>query len=547
MTKEIQDATNNSLLNRRSYLKGAGAAAALIGLGGAAAASDEDDYDVIEVSSGETWTYNMDNGETLENLLIDITASGASWEIRMHGDDMTLRNIGIRGNVDSPQKMNHISVGGSSGSSNCVIENIYYEGYTLSGFNNAVGTGGTATPIFVSPNHSGDLLVRNVNLQSCPDNLIYASAPGNGSEHPAPGGGGTVRVEDSYLFRTGAGCVRVGTEGSYAENCILDGDHSNTAAPNSRPFWGYYEHTEIRNCDVMNGSPGAVVAGASAWDKGRRAEVTVEDSYFEDTGTHASGAQIHGSSADREPRTEPSEIEGVPLSAEEAASGSSGSSPSQSPSPSSPENGDDDEDDSSIEDVWEDNESNHVELRGGTPDQIAEYEILGSGDAEAGENADTNPDDPYRDVVTTDGDDFLVEGFLGGHVDDFYITGSITDVETTADLTATVNGHEFDVQELEGVGSWDGDDDAETSDLPHAIVIDGAEAAGTTDYSLSVSEEIVQSEYSGATIDDGDKVEGTTASGTVDDGIDAYRFCGEITDFWLAGEADVTLEYDADN
>jgi len=332
MTNEDQYSDHNSRFGRRSYLKMAGVTAALVGgIGATTVTADDDEYDVIEVSSGQTWTYNMDPGETLENILVDITAAGANWQIRMHGDDMTLRNVGIRGNVDSPEKMNHISIASTSRSSRTVIENVYYEGYTLRGFDNAVGTGGTATPIFVSPSHGGDLLVRNVNLQSCPDNLIYASAPGNGPEHPATGSGGTVRVEDSYLFRTGAGCVRIGTNGSYAENCILDGDHANTAAPNARPFWGYYEHTEVRNCDVMNGSPGAVVVGASAWRKGRSAEVAVEDSYFDNTGTHADGAQISGSSTDRTPRTDPAEIDGVPLSPEEAASGSAGDSSSDSP------------------------------------------------------------------------------------------------------------------------------------------------------------------------------------------------------------------------
>ena len=650
------DDDRHSQVNRRSYLKGIAATASLpVAAGITAAASD--DYDEIVVSANETYSKSLSNGETWGNVLIDISARGAKFRINATGNDWTIQNVGIRGEWDDTAKDEPIILSG-----NGRVENFYWADGT-----NWTAGGGAVTGMFVPPSHSGEIIIENANFQDFGDNAVYASSPGNPNDHPAPGNGGRVIIRNSYASQCTPAGFRLGTDGSKLENCVMHRNYRN--------YWAFFQHTELIDCDLSNADGtgdishrsglGDVVLGDGAWSASDHASVTAENTYWETEGSHggASTGNINGSPADREPRTEPSEIESLPLSAEEAASGSSGSSPSQSPSPSSPENGDDededdssiedvwnddesnhivlertsgrstveyrlegygdaesgeyadtnpddpyrdsavtdgdefvveghlgsfrddyhitgsvvevdasadvtatvnghefdlselegvgswdsDEDDVDIEDVWEDNESNHVELRGGTPDQIAEYEILGSGNAEAGENADTNPDDPYQDVVTTDGDDFQIEGFLGGHVDDFYITGSITDVETTADLTATVNGHEFDVQELEGVGSWDGDDDAETSDLPHAIVIDGAEAAGTTDYSLSVSDEIVQSEYSGATIDDDDKVEGTTASGTVDDGLDAYRFCGEITDFWLAGEADVTLEYNADN
>ncbi|SFC47950.1 serine protease [Halobiforma haloterrestris] len=131
--------------------------------------------------------------------------------------------------------------------------------------------------------------------------------------------------------------------------------------------------------------------------------------------------------------------------------------------PENPDDGgdDDEEDDTEnpgIDDVWNDDESNHVELEGGSLDRVAEYRIAGRGTAEPGENANTDSDDPYRDIVTTDGEEFVVEGYLGGYVDDFHITGAVTDVETNVNLTAVVNGHAFDLRDLEGVGDWEDDD-----------------------------------------------------------------------------------------
>ena len=72
--------TDESSLGRRSYLK-ATAGAALLGAAGLASntamAQGEDDYDVINVPAGQTHRITLGSGDTLENTLIDITASGA--------------------------------------------------------------------------------------------------------------------------------------------------------------------------------------------------------------------------------------------------------------------------------------------------------------------------------------------------------------------------------------------------------------------------------------------------------------------------------------
>jgi len=89
-----------------------------------------------------------------------------------------------------------------------------------------------------------------------------------------------------------------------------------------------------------------------------------------------------------------------------------------------------------------------------------------------------------------------------------------------------------------------GDDDAD-EELRKAIVIDGTDADGPSSYSFEVSGTVEPSTYRGATIDDDTVVDGGAVEGTVDGTKDAYRFNGDITGFWISGDATVDLEYGA--
>ncbi|SEP71248.1 right-handed parallel beta-helix repeat-containing protein [Natrinema salaciae] len=79
---------------------------------------------------------------------------------------------------------------------------------------------------------------------------------------------------------------------------------------------------------------------------------------------------------------------------------------------------------------------------------------------------------------------------------------------------------------------------------PHSIVIDGSDASGTTEYEFTVDGDVVKSSYRDATLEGGDVIDGRTVTGSVDDDLDAYWFEGDITDFWLFGDASVDVEYD---
>ncbi|MHC3437789.1 twin-arginine translocation signal domain-containing protein [Natrialbaceae archaeon A-gly3] len=477
---EKEDGRTKSFIDRRTFIKGTAATAAVAAGGVVTAAADGgDDYDVIRVPAGQTHRIQLRDGDSLENTLIDITANNAQFQINAHGDGWAIRNIGIRGRWDSTRQTSPLIASVTRGGE-ATIENYYWAEDRHAGTSYPNGP----TGIFVAARHAGHLHIDRVNLQNFPDNSIYASSPGNDSEHSNPGNQGTVAITNSYSSGSRASNFRLGTDGSYLENCVAVGG--------DRGFWGYYGHTEVIDCDLSGASGGrSIMAGARAWRRGRQAQITVENTRFDSSATAASGNRINGQSAGSPQRTRPEEVEGVPLSPEEAASGSSSGGLNE---PERPDDGDEqeEEEDLSIEDVWNDDEPNHVELRGDSADEVTEYRIAGYGTAEAGENADTNPDDPYRDAVENAGETFEISGYLGGFVDDFYLEGYVEDVETTVDLTAVVNGEEFDFADLEGVGTEpDLDDDGSSiedvwnDDEPNHVELRGGSADEIAEYRIA--------------------------------------------------------------
>ncbi|EMA38961.1 right-handed parallel beta-helix repeat-containing protein [Halobiforma nitratireducens] len=543
---------NDPLLGRRSYLTMAGTAAAttVAAVGSAAASSD---YDVVEVPAGGTHSIRLNDGDTLENVLIDISARGAEYNIHAVGNDITIRNVGVRGQWDNTSQTSPLIMAVPDPNSTSRIENVYLgDGARGNTYPNG------PTGIFVAALHAGTIEIDSVNIQDMPDNAVYASSPGNPPRHPNTGNDGVVRITNSYAADCNAGGFRIGTDGSSVENCVM--------VNNDRNFWGYFNETDVRDSDMSGGRIHDVRAGARAWNTS--STVRLENCRFETTNTATRNDRIVGSSQGT-PRTEPPES--APRSPEEAAAGESGDGDPNPPSePDEGDDGDDEpeeepddgDDDPTIEDAWEDDGATHLVLEGGSGG-VSEYEFVGRGDAEPGDDANTNSDDPYRDTVTRDGDEFVIEGYLGGYRDDFYVDGRIDSVSADSDVTAIVNGYEFDPADLEGVGSWDGGedepeddedqnenedgDDDSSGDLPHVLLFDGTEASGPTTYSFTIDGTVEPAEYMGATIDDETEIEGTTVRGIVANWRDAYRFDGDITDFRLVGDAEVHLEYDVDD
>ncbi|WP_265107816.1 right-handed parallel beta-helix repeat-containing protein [Halosolutus halophilus] len=514
------DTDKNQLFDRRAYLKGIATSAVIpIAASSTAVGADSsDDYDEIIVSPNETYTKRLKDGETWGNVVIDITATGAKFRIYAMGDDWTVQNVGIRGIWDDPSKDEPFIASG-----NGQIENFYWADGT-----NWTARGGAATGIFVPAGHSGRIVMENLNLQDFGDNGVYAASPGNSNAHPAPGGGGKVIIRNSYVSHCTPTGFRLGTSGSYLENCVM--------YRNYRNYWAFYEHTDVIDCDLSNADGtgdisnrsgvGDIVLGDSSWEKSNRAEVTAKNSYWETEAAHggASTSNIHGMPVDRTPRTKPSEVDGVPLSPEEAASGSATSSAPASDGPSESE-------DKTQENVLVFDGSNQ-----GDDWEATDYRFAVEGGIEPSEHdgAAIDPELELDDGANS------VDHTVANWKDAFTFDGDLLELEVDGPAIVYLNGEEIDPSEFGGK-----EDGSEESMPSHALVIDGTDASGLTSYSFSVSGEVVKANHRDASIDDGDVIDGQSVSGTVANWRDAYLFSGDITDFWLKGEADVTLEYEA--
>ncbi|WP_174811818.1 hypothetical protein [Salinadaptatus halalkaliphilus] len=292
------DCVRRLSLERRSYLRGIASAtvATVAGIGTAAA---EDD-DVIAVPAGDLYTVQLGDGETFENTIIDITADGAQYQITASGSDWAIRNVGVRGVWDGHAKAEPLTASVPTDGT-ASIENLYL------GDGAYDDTYPGATGIFVAGSHAGVLEIDRVNIQGYPDNAIYGSSPGNTASHPAGrGSAGEVHITNSYAADCRAGGFRVGTNGSYVENCVATGCDRNA--------WGFYEEIEVIDCDFSDGQMGDVGTGDSQWQAD--ASVRVTDSRFETTVEHS--GRVVGESAGEPDRTDPEDVDGVPLTAAEA-------------------------------------------------------------------------------------------------------------------------------------------------------------------------------------------------------------------------------------
>ncbi|MFC7205396.1 hypothetical protein ACFQJC_17940 [Haloferax namakaokahaiae] len=299
-------------LDRRSLLKATGAVsvAAVAGIASLwAADSATPEYEEITVGAGETYTARVHSGETFENKLIDISASGATFDIEANGADWVVRNVGIKGVWDQYQKAEpfraRVDAGGTG-----LIENFYFaDGCPDDEYDGVTG-------IYVYRTHGGDLTINQTNIQDLPDNAIYASTPGYPRETVAnrlPGKGGTVTIKNSYAEGCCASHFRVGTTGSRVENCVaVGGDQGD------RGIWARFNDIEVANCHLTGHARGDVACGTFEWPAGLDARVSVVDTYFEttDLGLFYRGTVLGLPTGSPEPTMPP-----IPTSAEAAAQG----------------------------------------------------------------------------------------------------------------------------------------------------------------------------------------------------------------------------------
>lgn len=444
----------------------------------------EHEYETVVVPEDSEHYESLSDGDVLENLLIDISAPGATFRIGATVGSFTIRNIGIKGVWDQYEKSEPFIVQVEDPNGEGLIENFYFaDGCPDDDYPGVTG-------IYVGQGHRGTLTIRNVNIQDLPDNAIYASTMG----HPDNGGGGIVQIEDSYAEDCQAAHFRIGTTGSYVKNCVAIGGESG-----DRGMLGRFEDTECIDCDFSGHDFQDVGCGSFGWPDSTNATVTVTNTRFEklNQSQFTYTGEIIGESAGPVQRTSPEDVEGVPLSAEMAASGG-GSSGTPDPEPT----GD-------ILQIIADS------------DTIVNYELTADGEISTYEVSDTVSSVNESNVTVTDNGDgtYTATGTTGNtYGDAFEIGGDITS------FTADTDGYSLLLND-ETVSA---DEFGPTNEPPTAH-IDVEPDGLTVDVSADASDpdgEIVSYEWD---FDDGATDTGPTASHTYADS-GTYTITLTVTD-----------------
>ncbi|MFC4541776.1 hypothetical protein ACFO5R_07530 [Halosolutus amylolyticus] len=576
---------NDGLLHRRSYMKIAGATTAATALAGTAGAND--DYEVVE-ARGQI--VRVGSGETYENKLIDFT-TGNDFLILVEGGDATIRNVGFEGLYRGSQFV--ISI--TAGSGDVLVENVYLgDGATKEGSSFVHGPGA----VFMHKNSNADLTFRRCNVQGFPNNGFYCSNTAYG---------GSVRFENCFGKNNGVSTFRCAGGNDEIVDCVAYNDttdygpgYGGFSETSGRPVWVWNGGAvTIRDSHFADGPyPYAMVAGAN----GSPGRANFESGGYRGTIQRASGSTVSvASGVSRDPDL--SIPEGVPTSAEDAASGGSGGTSAVT---------------SDSADADEVRELENVVLIDGDSSDVTryEFEVDGAVEKSNAEGASIDEEDTVEDGV--------VQGVVADWKDAFRFSGDLEALTVDGPGTVLVNGDEVDpaefgpdlphVLEVEGDGTpasyeitvdgtieldgeADPDDDVTTVSgstvqssivdetqtfrfagaltdvtftdgdadvfldgeaidvdeygehefLPHALVIDGTESDGASSYAFEASGSVVRSDYRGASIDDEDVVEGSAVRGVVGDWLDAYWFDGNIEEFTLVGDATVDVQHNARN
>ncbi|MFD1588331.1 hypothetical protein ACFR9U_15220 [Halorientalis brevis] len=522
-----RETRSKSDIDRRSILKATGAAAAVssvgavssIGLASAAVeVTQESDYEVWTVTGKEV--YDLSDGEQLSNVLIDQTADGACLTIRSRNKTgWEVSNVGFVGvgQVGDGSNRFQFQVSVPAGGHG-LIENIWANGKARDG-QPSTELGG----VYVRSSHAGHIDVKHTYIEGFGNNAVYASAVGKDG-----GSDGSVAIENSFHRDNTVSQFRIGSPDSYVRNCVgiindPNGERGvypgTTNNRNARGIWGkHYRNQRVENCsfyvspDDVNPDGVFEARYISGRSHGPEAEVDVVDC---DANADAptltgstSNANVNLESIENSPTVDVIGGGGVPTSPEMAARGER-----EMPNPpelSASDGGSDGSTDTSTLDRT-------LTIDGSDADWT-EYEFTVSGTVE--NNAD---------VGSFDGDDQIdgstVSGFVNGGVDGYRFAGEVTDATVDGNATVLVDGQAVDP-------------DGITSD--RTLTIDGSDA-GWTDYEFTVSGDLAENPDVGG-LGSGDQIDGSTATGFVNGGVDSYLFSGEITDATVDGNATILVD-----
>ena len=263
-------------VDRRTYVKlGMTTAAGMAAIGstaGTAAAestaeiSGGEAYDTIELSEGEQRVHDISDGETFENVLIDQTAPGSMFAIRVDqgANDWVIRNIGWKGLAPTGSHNRDytflIHARGDGVIENCFIDQRDHDG----------GEGSDVGGLWTySGSHHGHIDCRHNFIAGCGNNASYSS--GDGYEHNSATG--TIRHYRSYHRDNSVSNFRPGIPGSLVEECVsvandpagARGPYPASGTKLCRAFWGWH-HADLtmKNSAIWH-DPDDVQAAAPFW------------------------------------------------------------------------------------------------------------------------------------------------------------------------------------------------------------------------------------------------------------------------------------------
>ena len=182
--------------------------------------------------------------------------------------------------------------------------------------------------------------------------------------------------------------------------------------------------------------------------------------------------------------------------------------------------------------------------------EVVDYVVDDGYDYSVSVNGTTTTFDELVNDGTSSGDDSTSDG------QDSTATEDTTTEDTTADDSTTENTTTTDGSTTEDsvtvddpAGDGSRTTDVAATDLPNRVVVDGGGSGSPTNYTFTVSGEVVRdTEESSRTVDgtDWDRVEDFAEDGKViglvGSGVDAYRFSGSITGVSVDGEASLSVE-----
>ena len=323
--------SRRAVLRRTGAVFGVAALGSLLGAGTASGTAVADDFEVWEVSGAEV--YDLADGEVLENVLIDQTASGAVMTIRASNtNDWVVRNVGFRGMGNRTGGTNAFQFQVSTGADGTGhIENIWMNGKNPDG-----GRGTELGGIYVRASHAGRIDVRNTYIEGFGNNAVYGSAVGKDA-----GNEGVVTMENCYHRDNTSTQFRIGSPGSYVRNSVgVVDDPNGDRGPypgsgdnlNARGIWGkHFRNQRFENCsfyvDPDDYDTGGVFEARfiSNRSHGKEAVAKVVDCHVNPGAPRLTGstsnARIDLTNLGEQPTVSVIENGGVPLSPRMAARG----------------------------------------------------------------------------------------------------------------------------------------------------------------------------------------------------------------------------------